>query len=132
MSLYELRNHRLPDYFEWTTVICEACSNASISIVQQVVHAGANALILTCNFKTDSRRLIFYLNQDFELLSHVTTNRGLSASHCAARTGQVDVCEYWLQQGTDDDKQIRTKSSCMYLAASNNHSENTSPKRSQP
>ena len=97
--------------------------------MQQAVDARANlytingrghtALIWTCNFKTDALSKVKFLsNHDFELFSHVTTNRAFRALHRAALEGQVDVCEYLLQQGADVDKQIRNKSSSMPLAAS--------------
>ena len=133
VSKNQLKNHLLPDKWDWTTAICRASSFSSFHILQNVVDAGANlyninsnghtALTWACLHKTDTlQKVKFLFNKDKTLL-HATDSRGFSALHDAAQTGQVDVCEYLLQQGADVDVQTNKGTSSMHLAAKCNHAD---------
>ena len=48
----QLQNHRLPVSFDWMTAIGEACSDATFTIMQKVVDAGANLYNINSNGHT--------------------------------------------------------------------------------
>ena len=126
----ELQNHRLSENLEWTTAMCRACGFSSNCTVQDLVKSGASlfdinsygdtTLTRTCLHTRDTKeKATFLLREDASLL-HAITRAQFTALHNASQTGQIDVCEYLIQQGADINAQNCFGASSALVAAKNN------------